>query len=153
LSTATSIDDKILCEVNDMAKAGRPIEHGGEKAVKQIQHGEPLTGPAAAAQLEVRADYEAGGAPAMIREQAERLHTASRLYWEAFLAACTAQNLDLLDGYAARFGWLASSALRAWEALERTNKGKGSRIDAVLAAYKDKETGQNNPQEGQGEAE
>lgn len=121
-----------------MARTGRPAVHGGEAGVKALQRGQPMTGPAAAAELDARAAYEVDGAAAMILSQACRLEAACDLYWQALLAAATARDLDKVDSYAARFGWLANSSIRAWceVAKHDRSKGKGGKLAEVLECYR-----------------
>lgn len=115
--------------------------HGGEAGVKALAANRPLTGPAASAQLSVQDDYAAGGAAAMIQEQAERIHAVSRLYFDAFLSAIQAGQLHEADNFAARFGWLANSSVRAWDTVKKGDKGKGGKLAEVLDAY-EKRTGE-----------
>ena len=119
--------------------------HGGESGVKALAANRPLTKLAASAQLAVRDDYAEGGATAMIQEQAERLHAVSRLYYDAFLSAIQAGQLHEADNFAARFGWLANSSLRAWDTVRKDSKRSGGKLAEVLDAYQ-----QNRTQEGAG---
>jgi hypothetical protein len=115
------------------------LVHGGAAADKKISHGEPLTGIAADAQASVRADYESGGASSMVKENAERLQAASRLYWDAITAAAQAGDIKSLDTYVARFGWLASKALLAWAEVKRQDKTRGDKAGFILDAIKEAE--------------
>jgi hypothetical protein len=54
------------------------LKHGGEAGVDALEKGRDLTGPAALALEEVKADFAEGGAVAMIQGQAERLEAVSR---------------------------------------------------------------------------
>jgi hypothetical protein len=130
------------------------LKHGGAGALKRITSGAPFGGPAELAQAEVKTDYEAGGAIAMLQEQAERLHAVSRLYFDAFLAAIQAGELDKADSYCARYGWLANSSMRAWAEVRKGEKSKGGKLAEVLEAYQagadHTQEGENSPQEGQG---
>jgi hypothetical protein len=116
------------------------FKHGREAAIKRLEDGRPLTGPAAEAQLSVKEDFEAMGATAMLQEQVERIHAVSRLYFDAFLTAIQAGDLAQADAFAARFGWLANSSVRAWEIVRKASDGKGARIGQVLDAYRKQET-------------
>lgn len=110
------------------------FRHGAASAEKALEKGTPMTGPAASAEIDARAGYEQDGAAAMILHQACRLEACASLYWDALLAAVTARDLDKVDTYAARFGWLANSSIRAWAEVERHNKhGKGARALEALA--------------------
>jgi hypothetical protein len=88
--------------------------HGGSAAVRDITRGEPLTGLAAQEERQVKLDLAESGRLAMLREIAVRAHTALRLYWNAVQTASDAGDLEALDGYVRRFGWLAGVAGRAW---------------------------------------
>jgi hypothetical protein len=90
------------------------LVHGGAGAVRRIQEGKAFVGLAAQEERQVVADLEDQGRAALVRENAIRLQVACRLYWGAVQTAADAGNLDKLDSYIARFGWLAGSALRAW---------------------------------------
>jgi hypothetical protein len=105
------------------------LKHGGEAAVKAIQHGEAFHGLAATEERTVKADLADQGRAAMVEEQAIRLHTASRLYWNAVQKAADDGDLEKLDRYCARFGWLASSALRAWAEVRKEEKDKPPALD------------------------
>jgi hypothetical protein len=133
-----------------MAEKGNrnALKHGAAAGEKALEKSRPLTGPAASAQLSVQADYAVGGAAVMIQEQAERLHAVSRLYFDAFLSAIQAGQLDKADNFAARFGWLANSSVRAWDTVKKGDKSKGSKLSEVLDSYAQART-----QEGTGTAE
>lgn len=105
------------------------LKHGGEGAVKAIQHGRDLTGLAAREEELVKREYAELGRAELVEEQAIRLHTASRLYWNAVQAAADAGDLDKLDAYVARFGWLASATLRAWAEVRREEASKPRALD------------------------
>ena len=100
-----------------------------------IQKGEPFKGIAAKAENEVRADLYDAGRAALVEEQAIRLHTAARLFWHAIQkVADEAQQgnetaLSRLDGYIARFGWLAGASLRAWEQVRKEDASKPKTLD------------------------
>jgi hypothetical protein len=75
----------------------------------------------------------------MILEQAERIHAVSRLYFDAFLAAIQSGQLDKADNYAARFGWLANSSVRAWDVVKKGAR-KGQTLEVLLGKQAQKET-------------
>lgn len=111
------------------------VVHGGEAAVKAIKDGRVFSGLAAQAEQEVIRDLEASGLAALVREAAVRLHTAMRLYWGAVMSAADSGDLEKLDSYCARFGWLASSALRAWREVKAEDSEPGAYVlDALKAA-------------------
>lgn len=92
-----------------------PLKHGGEAAVKAIQRGEELSGMAAEAEIDVYRELANTGRPSIVERNAARLQAAADLYWAAILGA---DNLVDLDKYIKRFGWLSTSALRAWAAVK-----------------------------------
>jgi len=110
--------------------------HGGEGAVKSIQRSEPLCGLAVDAEQAVADEYETEGRFALVVRNARRLQAACDLYWNAVAKAAGDGDLAALDKYVKRFGWLASSALRAWAQVR--NEGDNGQdsviIDAVAAA-------------------
>jgi hypothetical protein len=133
-------------------KAGAPVGnqnarvvHGGAGAVRRIQGGRPFVGLAAQEEAQVIEDLETSGRGELVREAAVRLHTAMRLYWGAVQTAADAGDLERLDSYCARFGWLASSALRAWREVREEEKarGDGGALDyeAILSAKAAQENG------------
>jgi len=89
--------------------------HGGAAAIKALSTGAKFTGLAADAQVEVESDLVTKGQAAMVFENATRVQTAARLYWNAISKAMDDGDLALLDHYIARFGWLVGVANRAWD--------------------------------------
>lgn len=121
------------------------LQHGGESAVSAIRDGRPFTGLAAQAEREVIEDLESAGRGALVREAAVRLHTAMRLYWGAVMSAADAGDLAKLDSYCRRFGWLATSALRAWREVRaeaETASADTTIIDLALEAARGAGDGQ-----------
>lgn len=116
-------------------------KHGGEAAVKAIQKGEPFTGLAAEAEENARAEMEAGGVDAMTEKNATRLQAASDLYWNAVLAAAQNNDIEGLDRYISRYGWLAGVTLRALAELRKIHKDRdrgGANVVDVLKSYEAK---------------
>ncbi len=103
--------------------------HGGAGAVRAIQKGEPFKGLAAKTEQEVKAEFYEAGRASMVEEQAVRLHTAARLYWNAVQKAADEGDLEKLDSYIARFGWLAGASLRAWEQVRKEEGNKPPSLD------------------------
>lgn len=95
------------------------LKHGGEAAVAAIRHGRVFTGILAEAELAVYRELDEGGVPALVRRLAARAVAATDLYWNALSAAAEDRNLDAIDGYVGRFGWLLGVSMRA---LEQMNK-------------------------------
>ena len=121
------------------------IRHGGEAAVKALQRGEPYKGLAAQAEREVQADLEESGRVSLVREIAVRAHTAMRLYWAAVQTAADDGDLDALDRYCKRFGWLAGVAGRAWREVReelKDTRGAGDLLDVAIETAKGIRNGQ-----------
>ena len=115
-----------------------PLKHGGEAAVKAIQHGKPFTGMAAAAEADVYQELAEGGTYSLVEKNAVRLQAACDLYWAAITKAAEDRDLNALDRYISRFGWLAGTSLRAWAQVRQDEKDKDN-ISAgdVLAAIRE----------------
>lgn len=124
------------------------LKHGGAAAVQQLAHGEPLTGLAAEAEAAVTAELEAEGRYALVVRNARRLQAAADLYWNAVSAAAERQDLDALDSYVARFGWLSASALRAWA--QARQEAPDGHADALEVAALEAARGAREAQEGGG---
>ena len=136
-------DEKQLSEAQlaQRRKYGFQDQHGGAGAVRAIQQGKPFKGLAAQAEREVLADLDAHGRGALVVENATRLQTACRLYWGAVCKAADSGDLEALDKYVKRFGWLAGAALRAWgQVKQEGGDGKDATIvNAVTAAREAKQ--------------
>lgn len=87
--------------------------HGGSGAVRRMGKGLPFTGKAAEIALVVRQELEDAGKAPLAAELVVKSMAALRLYWTAFLAACDAGDLDKVDSYMKRVGWLIGVAGRA----------------------------------------
>lgn len=98
------------------------LKHGGEGAVKAIQRGEPMQGIAAEEEQNVMIELETIGRAAIERQTAIRVQTAANLYWQAIQKAAQDGDLDKLDKYVARFGWLAGVAMRSWDQVGKSEK-------------------------------
>ena len=109
-------------ELRHSQEAG--IKHGGESAIRSIQKGEPLHGLAAETEQAVSTELELRGSYSMIEKNAVRLQTACELYWGAIMKAAETGDLQLLDHYIARYGWLASVSLRAWAQVRQEQRRK-----------------------------
>jgi hypothetical protein len=77
-----------------------------------------FSGVAAERELQVRSELETDGRTAISTRMAVRLTVCADLFWDAIQATAGEGSLEELDRYAKRFGWLASSALRAWQAVK-----------------------------------
>jgi hypothetical protein len=110
-------------------RIGRPETHGGSSAIDAIRDGRPFRGLAAREEVQVRADLDSEGRAAMVQEIAVRVHTAARLYWAAVGKAAEDGDLEKLDWYCKRFGWLAASAGRLWEQVRREESARPATLD------------------------
>lgn len=111
-------------------------KHNGESAVKAITAGAELTGPARQAELQVYEELTTDGRASIITRNAARLQAASDLFWNALCAAGERNDLEAIDRYAQRFGWLSQAALRAWVqvANEQKQADDSGIIDAINSA-------------------
>ncbi len=106
------------------------LKHGGAAAVQALTTGADFTGLAAEAQKEVEADLVIKGQSAMVLENATRIQAAARLYWNAISKAMDDGNLENLDHYIARFGWLVGVANRTWDQAKKDLPIK-KRVDVI----------------------
>jgi hypothetical protein len=121
----------------------RALKHGGEAAVKAVQKGEPLTGLARQAELAVYDELHEDGRYALVVRNAARLQAAADLYWDAVSKAAQDRDLDALDRYVKRYGWLAGATLRAWAQVKQEDAARPPALDydeLVAQLRKDKET-------------
>ncbi len=118
------------------------IKHGGAGAIKRIASGQPFIGIAHEAEVQVQAEYQTDGAGALELRNAQRLQAASDLYWGAISKAAEDGDLQTLDKYIQRYGWLASLALRAWTEIRKREKNNNefdaSRVLEVVRRGKEK---------------
>ncbi len=106
------------------------LKHGGAAAVQALTTGAEFTGLAAEAQKDVEADLVIKGQSAMVLENATRIQAAARLYWNAISKAMDDGNLENLDHYIARFGWLVGVANRTWDQARKDLPIK-KRVDVI----------------------
>jgi len=106
------------------------LKHGGAAAVQALTTGAEFTGLAAEAQKDVEADLVVKGQSAMVLENATRIQAAARLYWNAISKAMDDGNLENLDHYIARFGWLVGVANRTWDQARKDLPIK-KRVDVI----------------------
>jgi hypothetical protein len=104
--------------------------HGGEAAISAIQRGEPFTGLALEAQLRVEEELAANGRKGMVNKNAIRLQACTDLFWDAIQKAAQDGDLERLDRYISRFGWLSGCSLRAWEQVRKEDPG-GKRTNVI----------------------
>lgn len=121
-------------------RMGRPPLHGGETAIRALATGEPFSGMAAQAEMQVRRGYERDGLLEVMRTDAIRLETVARIFYGAVLKAADDGDLTALDRYVQRYGWLQGCALRAWGQLsteQRAPNRDDGIIEGAIAAAKE----------------
>jgi hypothetical protein len=121
-------------EPNNQAAA----KHGGEGALFSIKTGTKLTGPARDAEQAVYAELATEGRASIVVRNAARLQAAADLFWNALIAAGEKGDLQAINTYTARFGWLSQAALRAWAqvAIEQKTADDGS-IEAAISSARE----------------
>ncbi len=125
-----------LSEAEIEQRRNASVKFGAERAVKQIQHGQALTGPAREAELAVYDEFENKGRYSLVLRNASRLQAACDLYWGAVQKAAEDGDLEALDRYIARFGWLSGSSLRAWQQVRQEQDAHSDDLilDAINSA-------------------
>ena len=113
------------------------VKHGGEAAIKAIQHGTDHIGMAREAELAVIDELETAGRAAIVARNATRLQAAADLYWGAVSKAAQEGDLEALDKYVARYGWLAGCSLRAWAEVAKDDKAAGPNLIDLLGGGDD----------------
>jgi hypothetical protein len=119
------------------------LKHGGEAAVKAISKNEPFTGLAQEEKERVEAQLSLVGSLGVEKDLMTRLITATNLFWGAVEKAAQDGDIPALDRYVARFGWLATSSLRAIKQVVDHEKERGNDpIDAqgILDEYRKDDT-------------
>lgn len=99
----------------------RGLIHGGAGAERRLSTGEPLIGIARDMELAVSAEVETDGIEQLYKKRAARLQACADLYWSAILAA---EGMERLDALVKRWGWLQSSALRAWQVYREIERSR-----------------------------
>jgi hypothetical protein len=118
------------------------VLHGGEGAVKKLSSGQEFVGLAHEAEQAVAVELETVGRASIVIRNARRLQAACDLFWNAVTKAAQENNLDNLDRYVARFGWLAGASLRAWAQVKAEDgDGKGATARDVLDAIRSSDSG------------
>ena len=101
--------------------------HGGEGAIKHLQHGKPLVGIAAELKEQVAQEIEENGIVAVMRERAERHQAVADLFYGLLLGTTEAEPLDQL---VRRFGWMNSKAFGMMrEIAELESRAGGNVLD------------------------
>lgn len=110
-------------------------KHGLEANVKRLQHGQPLTGPAAEAEAIVRAELETEGVTEIVKTGAIRLESVARGFYNQLTEAMAKGDMAAIDKLVKRYGWLQMGALRAWAQVEAMGKnGDDGSIEAALTS-------------------
>ena len=115
------------------------LKHGGAAAYTAISKNEPFTGLAAAEQERVESQLSLVGSLGIERNLMTRLVTATNLYWNAIEKAAQEGDLIALDRYIQRFGWLATSSLRALKQVsdhEKSSVNDPINAQIILDTYK-----------------
>ena len=107
-----------LAEKQQQAQQAAVI-HGGAGAERRLSTGQEFKGLAAETEKQVSSELEIDGLVSIVRRDAIRLQTVADLYYQAILGA---ENLERLDSLVSRYGWIAASALRAWQSLRQLEK-------------------------------
>lgn len=117
----------------DPKAAERALKHGAGAGEVALTKREPFTGMAKLAENQVTDELETDGLAAIVRRDAIRLQTVADLYYAAILGAT---DIEQLDTYVKRFGWIAGSALRAWAQVRELEKQKNTQdITQILRPY------------------
>ena len=106
-----------------------PLRTGGAKAIKELQNGHALTGPAQEAEQQVKNDLGTVGRVEIVTQGAVRLEAVARLYYNAVIDAAEQNDLEKLDSYVKRFGWLQGASLRAWAQVKDEQKDAPNTLD------------------------
>ncbi len=131
--------DKITKRGNYNTNNQSALTHGGAAAVAAISKNEPFTGLAAAEQERVESQLSLVGSLGVEKDLMTRLVTATNLYWNAIEKAAQEGDLIALDRYIQRFGWLATSSLRALKQVsdhEKSSVNDPINAQIILDTYK-----------------
>ena len=107
----------------------KALKHGGEPALVDIKTGKTLRGPARDAELAVYDELSNDGRYSLVVRNASRLQAACDLFWSALVGAAERQDMQALDRYVARFGWLAGASLRAWAQVKQDQQDLPDALD------------------------
>ncbi len=127
-----------LSEAEIEQRRNASVKFGAERAVKQIQHGQALTGPAREAEEQVRDDLANIGRVEIVTNAAIRLEAVARLFYNAVIDASERGDMEKLDTYVKRFGWLQSSALRAWAQVKQEKADAPNALDYEIITSENK---------------
>lgn len=105
------------------------LKHGLERSIKQLQRGEPLTGPAAEAEAMVREELETSGVGEIVKTGAIRLEALARAFYNKTCEALSQNDLAEADKFIKRYGWLQMGALRGWAQYDNMQKNAPDALD------------------------
>ena len=114
------------------------LKHGGEGAIKRLEHGSPLEGIAAELKRRVHEEIDEQGIVAVMRERAERHQAVADLFYGLLLGTTEAEPLDRL---VRRFGWMNSKAfamLRDIAAMEETSDDGAIDYEHILQRHRER---------------
>ena len=120
---------KQLTERELLQRKEAALIHGGEGAVRRVSEGRELVGIARQAELDVYDELVNEGRQAIVTRNAARLQACADLFWNAVQKAAQDGDLDRLDHFVSRFGWLSSASLRAWVQVKEEERNPGRPID------------------------
>jgi hypothetical protein len=121
-------------------------KHGGEKAIKRLQNGEPFDGLAKAAYDNVLAEMGVNldrltGLERVRVKRAARFEAVARLFDVAALAAAAAGDLETWERFQQRSGWIGSKAFKALGDVRADVAADEATIIDALAAAKEASNG------------
>lgn len=107
-------------------------KHGHERAVKALTSGADLRGLAANLEEAARVELATHGRRAILERNALRLQAVSDLFYGLLLGAMERGEVDDVDRFTRRFGWLTGSAQRAWEQVAKESDPDADVLDAAI---------------------
>jgi hypothetical protein len=109
--------------------------HGACGAERRLTTGEGFIGVAHEIELEVADELNNDGLIAVYRKRTTRLQAVADLYYAAILGAT---DIEKLDKWVQRYGWLQASALRSMVVLRDLEKSsRGESLNELLGKVKD----------------
>ena len=113
------------------------LRHGGEAAVKALQHGQPFDGLALESYEGVLGELgidldKLTGIDRVLLQRAARLEAAARLFDVAGLAAAASGDLDRWERMQQRMGWIGGKSAAQFEKL-RDLSGNGTTLEGLLS--------------------
>jgi hypothetical protein len=123
------------------------LQHGGEAAIKRLQHNEPFDGLALETyeqvldELAIDLDLLSGIDRVRV-QRAVRFEAVARLFDVAALAAAAAGDLPKWEQYQRRSGWIGSKAFNALGQIRDITQD-GRTLDGLLARPVGRKDGEN----------